>query len=397
MSCDILDIINPEWISVRKKSDQKSFQDLSSRLFKFYSTASSSGSHIKFQEMAYVAVKTSNHDWTRARIDKVGIDDNLVELTLIDLGLKATVSGSYMRPLLEEFVTMRPLSTVVRLVDLLPSGGGGKWTNTACDYLGDLIASSGWQVELECLQRDDGDEICPVKILVKMNNKEVGPLDPDMPTHIDVRERLISCGLAIPIKTKHSSLKCLRAFSICDVKQCSDSELSVSSRLDYSSDLISHDLRKTALISYPANATTCSSSFKWPSYKLPPKSTFNAVGTHLDYDCTLYIREQEEGTKVLNIINKILNHKYMGSVATDDDMYWNPGDACIVKYCVDQSWHRGEVLEVKSNGMILVKFIDYGDSQLCFPKSLRKKLYCADILPVYCVHPNTAERCPIDW
>ena len=103
----------------------------------------------------------------------------------------------------------------------------------------------------------------------------------------------------------------------------------------------------------------------------------------MDWDASIYMVDIDS-MKVLQVVNKILNHKYLGSEPSIDDDIWVEGEACVVKYCEDQKWYRGVVVKLPADGKVLVRFVDYGSLQLCYKWSLRKKLFCTEF-PIQCI------------
>ena len=76
------------------------------------------------------------------------------------------------------------------MADLLPAGGTGKWTKTACEKLEKIFEKFEMMVSVEIVGRALNGTI-PVKIYVKQVT------GPDA-LFINVEEELVSAGLAIP-------------------------------------------------------------------------------------------------------------------------------------------------------------------------------------------------------
>merc|ERR1711915_160984 len=252
-----------------------------------------------------------------------------------------------------------------------------------------------------------------------------GPLDPDSTIDIDVREKLISAGLAIPLEMKSCDVLDVlepegltaksRQVCVVDYEVFGTDTINFKTELDDIKDEVdirpqtnggdyhiaensTHDVDNVkpdvasvlddtqVFISTdqtgPVKEIESGNKFTWLSQDVS-KSSFQAVGAYVDWDASIYMVDVNS-TKVLQVVNKILNHKYLGSEPSNDDDTWVEGEACIVRYCEDHKWYRGVVAKLPADGKVLVRFVDYGSLQLCFKWSLRKKLYCTEF-PIQCI------------
>merc|ERR1719357_391561 len=197
--CRILKVDNPDKICGRKISEVDSFFEFSRRLSLHVNSLGNIDEEMECEVGSYCVVRSLDHNWARALVEKC--DESKLVLTLMDYGEKITSSLKLVRKIPCEYASKEPYCLSMRLVNLLPAGGGD-WTLTACETLGELLASSDWQVEVEVLGCQSDNGIWPVRIIAREQCNEIGPLDPDSTIDIDVREKLISAGLAIPLDMK---------------------------------------------------------------------------------------------------------------------------------------------------------------------------------------------------
>merc|ERR1712179_706399 len=95
-----------------------------------------------------------------------------------------------------------------------------------------------------------------------------------------------------------------------------------------------------------------------------------------------YMSSMQDNKDNLSIIGSVLENKYAGSLHSSCDLQWCVGEACIAQFSLDHRWYRGRVLQVMDREC-LVKFVDYGNNELCKLENLRKGLFLTQV-PIQC-------------
>nr|CAD7260952.1 unnamed protein product [Timema shepardi] len=133
------------------------------------------------------------------------------------------------------------------------------------------------------------------------------------------------------------------------------------------------------------------------------EENFYAVPSYVDNDCSVYLHPHET-EETLRIIQNMLELRFKNSKPKPHDFYWSAGLPCIAQYHSDNKWYRAKVLEVNDNDRsIKVRFVDYGNEEICRATELRKDL-CMSHIPiqstkcfVQCIVPLTEDgNWPVD-
>jgi len=359
MVCRVVGCTSPDDVSMRNCEDEESFYELRAKMnnskVKYFSVDR------KWSTGDKCAVKTPRDGWVRARVDSF-MEKDMVELLLIDYGSKFVTSVSALMHLPSNFCSTWPYSWKVQIPHLKPAGGGEAWTDSACEALLEVLERTGMQVDIMIGDRVNED-MWQAEVFVRKKKDEAGPLDPEEFNYVKVGGVLVELGLAIP--TYSSSMEFCHKYGKKGSKLCSEKNLST----------VNSDIMNGRIDASEAD-------FRWLD-PLPPHSAFfEGKVSHVDWDCTLYMSSMQDNMDNLSIIGSLLENKYAGSMYSSTDLKWCVGEACIAQFSQDKKWYRGKVLQV-IGWECLVKFVDYGNDELCKFENLRKGLFLTEI-PVQC-------------
>jgi len=289
------------------------------------------------------------------------MENYMVELLLLDYGSKFVTSVSDLMHLPNNLCSTWPYCWKVQIPHLKPAGGEF-WSDSACEALMEVLERTGMQVDIMIGERVNKD-MWQAEVFVRKKNDVAGPLNPEEFNYVSVGGVLVELGLAIP--TYSNSMEFCHKYGKEGSKLCL--ERGVSSV-------------KKEILNERMEASVA--DFRWKD-PLPPTSTlFEGKVSHVDWDCTLYMSSMQDNMDNLSIIGSVLENKYAGSSYSQSDLQWCVGEACIAQFSLDKKWYRGEVLQV-IGWECLVKFVDYGNDELCKFENLRKSLFLTEI-PVQC-------------
>ncbi|CAG2054018.1 unnamed protein product, partial [Timema podura] len=145
------------------------------------------------------------------------------------------------------------------------------------------------------------------------------------------------------------------------------------------------------------------SGIDWLPAEELKEENFYAVPSYVDNDCSIYLHPHET-EETLRIIQNMLELRFKNSKPKPHDFYWSAGLPCIAQYHSDKKWYRAKVLEVNDDDRsIKVRFVDYGNEEICRATELRKDL-CMSHIPiqstkcfVHCIVPLTEDgNWPVD-
>ena len=191
----VISAISPAKMNLRRLDQEESFYELSSSLASYYNYSSVPAFSGYWQIGSYGVVRWDGEGLVRAKVLNRGLE-GIVELELIDYGVRDMKTLELMRPLADPFC-MPPYSCTVHLAKLLPAGGGDTWTLTACEKLQDILWRTSMEVEIEVVG-DIVDNSWPVVLYIQEKDDNAGPLDPLVYLYKSVGDLLVEDGLAFP-------------------------------------------------------------------------------------------------------------------------------------------------------------------------------------------------------
>ena len=352
VACRVVNAHSPSSLFIRQLSDEENFYKLNEALQLHYKSMPDEDFQLMPGPGNMCAASLGRDGWARAKVVSLK-GRNEVNLSLLDFGKMISLPVHCLRPLDNKF-RFKNFVEEVHLVNLLPTGGTGKWTTAACEVLGEILDQVDKMVHVEMAGKCLGGTV-PVKMFVKK------VLDPGI-EFVPVDETLVKAGLAIPaVNRKMSSMDCWK-----------ESKL-VNSQVPQSTSIMDSD-----------EDCDPSLSIYWPSPRPPPTDQFLAVASHVDWDgnvylCTLSVSQEND---LLRIIGNVLDSKYQGSIPRPVDRYWKVGQAAVTRWDLDGRWYRARVLGVNFDECT-VKFVDYGTVEECKVDDMRKDLFMTEI-PIQC-------------
>ena len=232
---------------------------------------------------------------------------------LVDFGRIETISIDDLMSLPEELRKFNAFCVCLKLSGIVATGSNDpeKWTMKAKEALQEMLKNR--EIVMEQKGRQAFDEIAKVvKVPAGLYYREKitkGPFDPLEIRKIDVKDLLVSRGLAL----------------------------------------------------VPRRLSQSSPNEVWPKPRLPSNDEFLGVVTNIDSEGQVYI-QNEIGENVTYGMRKILTAIHSDFPRREVNLKWLPGCALIAQYS-DGSWNRGMVTEVnRSDGLICVLFVDYGQT-----------------------------------
>ena len=359
VACRVINVESPSSVFVRQVSDEEPFYQLNTDLQAFYS--SRPAADVKITHGALCAVRLGGElGWARARVLRAkGLK---VELKLLDSGKIVNLPVQNLRPLAIKF-RFRNFVDEVHLAGLLPAGGTGRWTRTACEMLGEMLEQFDMMVHVEIAGKALNGTI-PVKIFVKQMKGSDAEL-------VAVDEKLIEAGLAIPaVNRLTTTIEYTTSSKGDNINEC---KVKVP---------ILAGMEATGGLNSKSNPMPTA---QWLPSSIPPSSEeFLAIASHVDWEGNIYLSPLAPNQDTLRIIGNVLDSKFQGTSPRPVDKYWRLGDLAIARWDLDNKWYRASVMGVNL-GECTVQFVDYGTVEECKVEDMRKDLFMTEI-PVQCFH-----------
>ena len=142
---DMLNIVDPGEIWLRRSGDEMIFHNLTFNLTRYYSTNSRKHDLVDWEVGKFGVLKMKGVGWVRTQT--LEIKDKEVETLMVDVGAQMVADLEDLLPLREEFANTPCLSFPVTIADILPSGAP-KWSYRAVDFVKDL-KSEAFHFEVE--------------------------------------------------------------------------------------------------------------------------------------------------------------------------------------------------------------------------------------------------------
>ena len=348
-SCQVIKIISPASIYIRKLSDMNDADMLAQQMKAHYTST------VEFEKVVFksgtLAAVLSSKTWERARVVKV--TGSKVILFLLDKAEEMKTSIDELRPLPICFST-KNYTEECHLSGIVPNTKSGSWSKGSIESLRSVIHDGLMIVDVEN-DGKAGHGSQPVKLYVDTN----GPAN----IRLDLAQRLVTQGFASNI-VKKSRLS---------------SEVCPST---------AGDTKMPSLEEYEDEEDLA----VWPSPSFTEDSIFDAEATYVDWEGVMYLMTSVNRTNV-KMINDAINEQYLDSSPEPEDLFWRVGEAAVVRWNVDNNWYRGLVLRVLPNHCE-VRLVDYGTETFAQFSSMRKRLVAAEI-PVQSIPFMLADIEPI--
>ncbi|XP_050723671.1 RING finger protein 17-like isoform X2 [Eriocheir sinensis] len=366
-------------------------------------------------------VEMSSGQLTRATV--LSVSEQEVEVLLIDCGGIEKVNPCSVHPMPAGMGrdTVAPFYQVVSLVGVLPPAGLTIWPGVTLDYLRRQFASSkkfsiipkGDPVWDETLQV----RVVPVDLCCQQEVKG-GPIEANKIIWVSMSKQLLSHGLALPARPKSLPKKIPSEGSTEDSPSLAST--SCASKRDKSTpplaeeeavlsrvkeeELFPHEkfedeqnpeseAESSRTIVHSPTSTSLTPR-KWMPPDLPTTLTFTATASYVDEEGSVFLQPKSNAATI-DFIRESQTLMFNGSIPSDEDLCWRPGDPVVAKFHLDKKWYRATVIKATENGMVKVTFVDYGNPESVKVQEIRTHLINTDI-PIQCIKARLNNVVPID-
>ncbi|XP_069688826.1 RING finger protein 17 isoform X2 [Periplaneta americana] len=393
----ILNCPTPSCIYVALLSQEEQIKSLMCDLQDFYAGKTFQSEMPWEVNSKCCAFSVQHKMWYRAIIVEL-LPDQQAKVFLKDFAELETVPLLNLQPLDSKFLQIRDGAVKCHLSGVRAAGDKTEWPSLACEYLQEQISN---YPEIFITKKGEIENwSLPVELWVK-HVKEGGPLDPTEEEWLTLNKKLTDQGLAIPLKREYEvqSIPSVQVLKELDEQSAEANKNSVSDWLQLSAQVEGSSKTESSEM---VPEVSCDESFSdiedeaasepnilSPSISewLPPvpmiKTKFLATPTYVDDECYVYLHDTEKSADTLTVIGNALHSRFKASQAKPHDLYWFPGQLCIVQYHSDKMWYRGKVVEVNDDRTVKVLFVDYGNVEECKASEMRKNVYMGHI-PIQC-------------
>lgn len=427
----VLSITSPGRFFITIPSLEKQIKRLTEDMNNFYSRSESS--NVTWRKDAKCAVfRYSDMNWYRGIVLEV-ISDKKIKVMLKDIATEEVVNWEVVQILDSKFCDVRDGAILCHLSKIKAPGGGEKWPAITCEIFTSEVAKYQKLYITKTGDVDSGS--LPVELWVK-HAKVSGPLDPIIEEWRTINITLVNQGLALPDKssdfeqpttstadfskqlseTKSASVekdivswlekssqnavcppstgdanKFLTAIDRSAVTPPSPSHGEDDDKQSFKSSVLSVASTSTRLRS----GAEMNSITEWLPAVPFKDLQFEAHATYVDEECTIYLQDPRQNKPTLDVLETALTSRYSNSKPSPSDMYWFPGQLCIVQFHLNLKWYRGKVISVNcKDNTVKVYFVDYGNVEICKASELRKNI-CMGHIPIQCHKCKTHGIVPI--
>lgn len=344
-----------------------------------------------FGELCLLKTRHTPH-YARAKILK--LENDQAEVLLVDHGgiMKASISCLY--PLPNTLQDLRHLGMVVCLMGLVAPGGHKHWPSTSLDYIKEQLTnhSNLYIFRKGCSYHDCELDlnILPVELGWMQEIVDV-PFEASTVFHISLNDLLTESGLALPVRALNSPLQKK------EINPKNDNHDSVGPAnadcisVKYENEPwtpqdVENFMMHLTLDKDTASYSNCNTNntdvICWIPCPLPETTTFMATPTYVDDQGIIYLHPVAN-KRTLELIRESQTMQFEGSIPTDDDLCWAPGDPVIAQFHLDKKWYRATVNKLNENGEVEVHFVDYGNTENVTLQELRTNIIYPH-LPIQC-------------
>ena len=278
------DEATPDSLYLIHLNDEEAFHRLKEELNNYYKHSSVEDS-LKVNKDEYLAV-FKDSEWKRAKVTDAKRFLGKLNVKLLDDGGFSQVEPKNVR-LLEDKFRYRNFVHRVALPNIVPAGGSS-WTKRSLEvFRGDLMKTCGI-VEAQIKGKEGWRKITPMLIFVENS---------------DLKEKLISCGLALPVKSNLDP----------DTHPRSESHDTLNGE---------HETEE--------GDENDAETFSWIEKPPELEEIFEALATWVDWEGQIHLIPACR-LQTLAMIEKRLKDKFQDSLPRPPDRYWRKGDAAIAR------------------------------------------------------------------
>ncbi|XP_047498946.1 RING finger protein 17-like [Penaeus chinensis] len=324
----------------------------------------------------------------RAKVIKYDLDS--IQVLMVDCGGMEWVKYSQVFPLPERLASFKNLALMVSLAGIAPPMGKSGWPGITFDRLKEELSTrSNLYMKRKgrsVLDPELGVKVMPVE-LGWMQEEVGGPFEPNTVLTFSINELLIECGVALPAKSvqpdnSNVAEKSTLADSTCTLTyeralSCEDFCLQEAESLSILSMLVDQEKMPC-----DTKENMYEKLKEWPASPLPASTTFNAIPSYIDYEGIIYL-QPVANTRNIELMRESQTMQFTGTVATDEDLCWSPGDPVVAMFHLDKKWYRATVLQREEDGNVKVQFVDYGNEETVVFNQLRQTITFSHI-PIQC-------------
>lgn len=254
-----------------------------------------------------------------------------------------------------------------------PTGGMKKWSHSSIDEFQHNI--NHFESIGATIQGQTKNGSIPV-VLWGIFTETNDALGPCTPKYTNINKMLVSAGLAHLIE-KIDITRQLDQFVQQEIQQGEqtlqewyDNFIKTLENLSIcENDNNDPVLEKTNISNYElsdlvANIESGNIIAEWLPAEAIEKTVFTAYPTYVDYDAIVYMHDSEKHG-LLNGMRKKINDQFDLGPATAIDEKWAPGQPCLARYHLDRFLYRATVQKLLSNNKFEVRFVDYGNVEVC--------------------------------
>lgn len=359
----ILSVVNPSLIYVSLDSEAKKMAMLSGKMQEFYRNNPVSKSDWKNGD-GCAALCPITKEWCRGVIEDV--KGETCRVYFRDTSHVEDVQMDNIREIQENFSCLEDGAVKCSLSGILPASGN-KWPNLSCEYLHEIV-STAEKFLIEKIGKIE-NEYSSVQLWGYCITPGTA-LDPQTEEWKRINELIIERGLAIRDPT--IPLPNDKNEPIC---QENDSKPQSSSVTDSKFSSPNVETANFLTLEMPLSISNVKA---WKPSLFPTKD-FIGRPTYIDNEFNIYVFDSQNNTEILENINDLVARNFENSAAQPQDMFWHKDQPCIALYSLDSKYYRAEVLDILENNEVSVRFVDYGNVEVCSIFSLRKNLILTDI------------------
>ncbi|KAL1123076.1 hypothetical protein AAG570_002164 [Ranatra chinensis] len=323
----------------------------------------------KCDNICAVNVVVENQAWHRAVILEI-LENSSVKVRLLDEGSEEIVPLEKVFPLDTQFRKLIEGVVRCRLGGIQSPMHPAPWPYASVAEFEELADQHSNYLFITKMGNIK-DRSLPVELFIQ-KIIPAGPLAAAKSEWDSVNNRLRLCGLAADDGSKSWIID---GYLSASHETLNSSGLQAADKIDDVNEVADLEQFKDLIDSLPT---------EWTPAKPFESLEFLANPTYVDNNGTVFIQDFQKSVMILKSISEELNGTYNGSKQKPYDKFWSVGQICIVRYHLDGNWYRGQVQQIKEDG-ISVKFVDYGNVEDCSIVDMRRIPLVADI-PIQC-HP----------
>ncbi|XP_077297129.1 RING finger protein 17-like isoform X2 [Arctopsyche grandis] len=349
--------VSPSEIYIQLISAQALLTEFSANMQKFYETAKPN-LKINWKLNDKCAITSSQQgQWCRGLIVELNEEEGTCKVFLKDIAVweKLDIKDLYELP--SQFLTVKDGTFKCFLSGINPALGT-QWPNLSCEYLQEI--TSNYSKYAICSDGVIDNKSLPIQLWVYYTDPG-GALEPSIKEWRRVNDMIVHKGLAIWDTNKMEEWKIAE-----ELKAKQVPKIAPHTDEDYKKSLIFDSFKLLPAVQK-----------KWKPSVLRSKD-FSGIPTNVDDEFNIYILDLAVKEQ-LEYVNTYIMEQFENSSPQPEDMFWGPDQPCIAQFSTDNKFYRGLTIKTLENNCMLVRFIDYGNDEVCPISTLRKNIVLEEI------------------